>query len=205
MGLAWTEFNLSCWAPQGTLLAYVLYSKASWRVLFYVASGYGAFSFIGTFFLYFPPAHPRADGKTKWQEVKELDFIGMFLYVVGLTLFLFGLESGGSMFPWESAGALVPLILGFLMFVGSFIYDFVVPEDPLFPWYLFKEFRNFSALLVLMLIAGMVFFASAALFAQTILYLFTSDPPRIGVLSFPNGYDWLCPCLHAQVLRTNTL
>lgn len=58
--------------------------------MFYIAIGYGAFSLIGTAFFYFPPAHPRLDGKTRWQEFQELDFIGAFLFVAGLAVFLFG-------------------------------------------------------------------------------------------------------------------
>ena len=63
--------------------------------MFYIAIGYGAFSMIGTFFVYFPPAHPRLDGKTRLQEFKELDFVGAFFFVSGLAVFLYGLNSGG--------------------------------------------------------------------------------------------------------------
>jgi hypothetical protein len=51
---------------------------------------------VGTFLVYFPPSHPRPDGKTKWQEFKELDFVGAFLFVSGLAVFLYGLNSGGN-------------------------------------------------------------------------------------------------------------
>lgn len=156
--------------------------------MFYIAIGYGAFSLIGTACVYFPPSHPRPDGKTKWQEFKELDFLGAFLYTIGLVVFLFGLNSGGNTYAWESAGALVPLILGFVTLLGAFVYDFNIPRDPLFPWYLFKNFREFSALLALVFVAGMVFFAASALNAQTILYLHTADPIKIGIYSIPNGY-----------------
>lgn len=135
--------------------------NSTWRIMFYIAIGYGAFSFIGTFLVYFPPAHPRLDGKTKWQEFKELDFLGASLFVAGLAVFLFGLNAGGNTYPWKSGGTLAPLILGLIVFVGAFIYDFIVPSDPLFPWYLFKNFREFSALPVLVFVAGMVFFAAS--------------------------------------------
>ncbi|KAK5164808.1 uncharacterized protein LTR77_009472 [Saxophila tyrrhenica] len=186
-GLAWTEFNLAAYAVPGTLLANTLISNASWRIMFYIAIGYGAFSFIGTFWVYYPPSHPRPDGKTKWQEFKELDFIGAFMFVAGLAVFLFGLNSGGNTYPWKSGGTLAPLILGLIVFVGAFVYDFNIPRDPLFPWYLFKNFREFSALPVLVFVAGMVFFAASALNAQTILYLFTADPIKIGLYSIPSG------------------
>ncbi|KIW63291.1 hypothetical protein PV04_10149 [Phialophora macrospora] len=186
-GLAWTELNLASWAIAGTLLANALLSHASWRVMYYIAMGYGGFSLVGTFLVYFPPSHPRPDGKTKWQEFKELDFIGTFLFVSGLAVFLYGLNSGGNTYPWKAAGTLAPLILGLFVFLGSFVYDFTLAKDPLFPWYLFKSFRNFSSLLMLVFVAGMVFFAASALNAQTILYLHTADPIKIGVYSIPSG------------------
>ncbi|KAK5682403.1 hypothetical protein LTS10_005531 [Elasticomyces elasticus] len=187
IGLAWTEFNLSSWAVPGTLLANAMLSNASWRIMFYIAIGYGAVSMVGTFFVYFPPSHPRPDGKTKWQQFKELDFIGAFLFVAGLAVFLFGLNSGGSQYPWKSGATLAPLILGLFAFLGAFAYDFAVPKDPLFPWYLFRNFREFSALPILVFVAGMVFFAASALNAQTILYLYTADPIKIGLYSLPSG------------------
>jgi MFS family permease len=188
MGLAWTEFNLASWAIPGTLLANAMISDATWRIMFYIAIGYGAFSLIGTAFVYFPPSHPRPDGKTRWQQFKELDFIGAIMFIAGLAVFLYGLNSGGNTYPWTAAGTLAPLILGLIVFLGAFIYDFIVPKDPLFPWYLFKNFREFSALVVLVFVAGMVFFAASALNAQTILYLHTSDPIKIGIYSIPSGY-----------------
>lgn len=59
---------------------------ATWRIMFWVAIGYGGFSFIGTFFVYCPPSHPCLDEKTKWQEFMELDFVGAFLSVAGLAV-----------------------------------------------------------------------------------------------------------------------
>ncbi|KAI1611798.1 fungal trichothecene efflux pump [Exophiala viscosa] len=187
VGLAWTEFNLATWAVAGTLLANALLSHASWRIMYYIAIGYGVFSFVGTLFVYFPPSHPRPDGLTKWQEFKQLDFVGTALYVSGLAVFLYGLNSGGNTYPWKSAGTLAPLILGLFVFLSAFAYDFTVAKDPLFPWYLFKNFREFSSLLMLVFVAGMVFFAASALNAETILYLHTADPIKIGVYSIPSG------------------
>jgi MFS family permease len=121
IGLAWTEFNLSIWGTTAVLLATTLYSRASWRVIFWICVAYGGISLLGTAAFYFPPAHPRPDGKTRWQEFKELDFIGAFLFTAGLVLLLFGILSGGTAYPWNSAGALAPLIIGFFLLVGSFV------------------------------------------------------------------------------------
>ncbi|KAF1950101.1 MFS general substrate transporter [Byssothecium circinans] len=191
VGLAWTEFNLASWAVPSTILANAMISNATWRIMFYLCVGYGAFSLIGTFFVYFPPSHPRPDDKTKWQEFKELDFIGTGLFTVGLVVFLYGLNSGGNTYAWGAAGTVAPLVLGLLTSLAAFVYDALVHADPLFPWYLFKNFREFSALIVLVFVAGMVFFAASALNAQTILYLHTSDPVKIGLYSLPSGFGQL--------------
>ena len=188
MGLAWTEFNLSTWGVPSTVVANAMVSHASWRIMFYLCIGYGAFSLVGTALVYFPPSHPRPDGKTKWQKFKELDFVAAFLFAAGLVIFLYGLNSGGTTYAWSAAGTIAPLVLGLLTFVSAFVYDAFVPTDPLFPWYLFKNFRGFSALIVLVFVAGMVFFAASALNAQTILYLHTADPIKIGLYSLPSGY-----------------
>ncbi len=153
-GLAWTEFNLASWGCVGTLLANIMLSDSTWRLMFWIAIGYGGFSMIGTFFVYHPPKHPRLDGKTKWEEFKELDFVGAFLFTAGLIVFLFGLNSGGEFYPWKAAGTLAPLILGLITLLGAFAYDFTVAKDPLFPWYLFKNFREFSSLPVLVFVVS---------------------------------------------------
>jgi len=41
------------------------------------------------------------------QHFKQLDFIGATLFIGGLTLLLFGLNSGGALFVWASAGVIV--------------------------------------------------------------------------------------------------
>lgn len=187
IGLAWTELNLAVWAVPSTILATVLVSDASWRIMYYLCIGYGAFSLAGTYFVYYPPSHPRQDDKTKWQQFKDLDFIGAILFSTGLIIFLYGLNSGGTTYPWISAGTIAPLAVGLVVFVAAFLYDALLSLDPLFPWYLFVRFREFSSLVVLVFVAGMVFYAASALNAQTILYLYTADPVKIGIYSLPSG------------------
>jgi hypothetical protein len=42
----------------------------------------------------------REEGKTQWQQVADLDWLGFFLLTAGLTLFLLGITFGGHRFPW---------------------------------------------------------------------------------------------------------
>jgi len=63
-GLAWTEFNLASWAIPSTLLANAMISNATWRIMFYIAIGYGAF------FAYWNGLRifPSQPSETRWQD-----------------------------------------------------------------------------------------------------------------------------------------
>jgi hypothetical protein len=79
---------------------------------------------------YHPPSYAQlhVHGKSKWQMFKELDFIGIFLYVAGLVVFLVGLSWGGGVYPWKSAAVICSLILGALTLVAFGLYG--TPPDP---------------------------------------------------------------------------
>jgi len=50
---------------------------ATWRWAYYGAIIYSVIALVGTFIVYFPPSRPQHDHeKTRWQEIRELDFIG---------------------------------------------------------------------------------------------------------------------------------
>jgi hypothetical protein len=144
---------------------------------------------VGIAVFYFPPSRPREDHeKSRWQEVKEIDFVGILLYAGGLTTFLIGLTwAGGSGHAWKSASVIAPLVVGGLVFAGSFVYDFTVPKNPLFPAYLFRKWREFTVLLSFVFVSGMSFYSMSALIPQGSLFMFTHDSTQIGILSIPGG------------------
>lgn len=110
-------------------------------------ASYSAVAIIGTAIVYFPPTHPQHDyGKTRFQQVKELDFVGIFLFSSGLTVFLVGLSwAGQPQHPWRSVSVIAPIILGFLTFAACFVYDFTVrPKNAFLPLELFRNVRGFT-------------------------------------------------------------
>ncbi|OAL31107.1 hypothetical protein AYO22_01249 [Fonsecaea multimorphosa] len=95
---------------------------------------WAAIGFFGTLFFYFPPPRPNSRGLTKKEMIGEIDFVGGFLSISGLVLFLAGLQWGGYQYKWSSAHALVPLILGaFLVFVAFPIWEIKFAEFRMFP------------------------------------------------------------------------
>lgn len=154
---------------------------------------YAGFTGAGVLFFYFPTTRPRRDyDKTRWQQLAELDWIGIFLYTTGLTVFLVGMSWAGSDgHPWRSVSVIVPIILGALTFAACFAYDWTIAKKPLFPYSLFSKVREFSLVLVVLFVAGMVFFSMASILPQCTTYVFDSDPIKLGLIQLPNGFGQL--------------
>lgn len=190
MGIAWTEVCINVpWASFCVILAQLLVVHASWRYTYYIAIIYSGVSFCGIAAFYWPPTRPRKDyNKSRWQEFKELDFIGLFLYATGLTILLIGFTWAGSDgHAWQSASVVAPLVIGAALLIACFTYDFKFAKTPLFPPSLFSQFRQFTVLLLVSFVAGMVFYSMAVLLPQMTLYTYTNDGIQIGVIMIPNG------------------
>lgn len=143
---------------------------------------------VGTAIFYSPPSQPLLD-RTRRQLLAELDYVGIVLYSAGLTLFLLGLGWGGVSHPWKSAAVLVPLLLGILIFAGTFVYDFSGrAKRPLFPFRLFRKMREYTFLLIIIFVTGIVYFTLTDLIPQQIGYMFTNESTRAGLYNIPGGF-----------------
>lgn len=95
-------------------IAYAVVAKLTWRWTFYIGIISNGWALLLVLLFYWPPdflgLHP--EGKTRWQQFKELDFVGLTLFGGGLTAFLLGLSFGNNPYPWISATVLAPLIIG---------------------------------------------------------------------------------------------
>lgn len=170
------------------LLANALFKYASWRWIFILGIIIEFIALIGTAFSYFPSPRPRGDfDKTRMQQLRDVDWVGLVLFTSGLAVALIGLTWGGTpAYPWNSAGAIAPIVVGVVVLALGFAYDFKVAPHPMFPLKLFVMFRRYSVLLVVLFVSGMNFHAMSALLPQGFLYMFTTDGIQIGVLSLPN-------------------
>lgn len=188
IGLAWTELNLLPFTTFGPLFARLLLQNLTWRWVFYLGIITGVISFVGTAIFYIPPTKPLAD-RTRMEVLKELDYIGIFLYTSGLTLFLLGLGWGGVSYSWRSAAVLVPLVIGALLFISAFFYDFSGhAKRPLFPKRLLSKVREYTILLVLIFVTGFVYFSLTDLIPEQIGYMFTSKSLTAGLYNIPGGF-----------------
>ncbi|KAL2846491.1 fungal trichothecene efflux pump [Aspergillus pseudodeflectus] len=187
-GLAWTELNLLPFTTLGPLLARMLTDNASWRWIFILGATTGAICIVGTGIFYHPPTRPIRT-LSRREILFQLDYVGIFLYITGLTLFLLGLGWGGTGYPWRNAKVLAPMCTGAALFVGAFAWDFGGrAARPLFPLALFTMFRRYTLLLVIIFVTGVVYFTLTALMPQQISSTLTSDSTLAGVYNIPGGF-----------------
>lgn len=93
----------------------------SWRWCFYLPMICVGLSLVLFIFCYHPPDYRMlhvTGGKTKFQQMKELDYVGMFLFAGGLILFLMPLSWGGNLYPWNSPATIATMVIGLLMLVA---------------------------------------------------------------------------------------
>lgn len=97
---------------------------SKWRWSYYMGDILGLISLVLYWFFYHPPSYDQlhVNGKTRWQMTKDLDFVGIFLYVAGCVLFLVGLSWGGSVYPWVSAEVLCTLLIGVATLAAFAVY-----------------------------------------------------------------------------------
>ncbi|OQV00026.1 hypothetical protein CLAIMM_05581 [Cladophialophora immunda] len=187
-GLAWTELNLLPFTTLAPLIAREFVARATWRWIFYLGIITGVISLAGTAAFYFPPARPIREYSRR-QILAQLDYVGLFFYVSGLTLFLLGLGWAGTSYAWNSAHVLAPLLVGAVLFVCTFVWDFSgKARRPLFPRWLFSMVREYTFLLVIIFVTGVVYFTLTTLMPQQIVYTLTSDATLAGVYNIPGGF-----------------
>lgn len=178
-------------------MAKALTQNASWRWIYILGAITGVIALTGTAIFYTPPNKPFRD-RSRRDILGELDYFGILLYTAGTTLFLLGLGWGGTSYPWASAHVLAPLILGITIFSSTFLWDFYGPvARPIFPRRLFARFREFTSLLVVIFVTGLVFISINTLIPEEISFMFTSDSIKAGVYNIPAG---LCGALGGTVL-----
>jgi len=95
-------------------------TSIGYQGFFYFTFGISTFCTIALYFLIIPV------GESKEREnmhVRDLDFIGVFVFVAGLLLFIFGLTEAGV--SWNSPKVYVTIPIGVLLVISMLFYEIV--------------------------------------------------------------------------------
>ncbi|KAH3999819.1 hypothetical protein HBI81_086880 [Parastagonospora nodorum] len=157
-------------------------TAAGWRWSYYLGIIFGVITIVLYQFLYHPPTYSQlhVNGKTKWQAFKELDFVGIFLFIASCVLFLIGLSWGGQVYPWTSAHVLCTIIIGILTLVAFGLYEqYLCKTIPLMPPRLFTDI-GYVAIVVAACIGAMVYYSMTIVWPTLIGTVYTPDVIEIG-------------------------
>jgi len=172
----------------GQLIAYY----ANWRFLCLFAGLWALMGFIGVLFFYSPPPRPNSRGLTKKEIISEIDFVGGGLSIIGMILFLAGLQWGGYQYPWSSAHTLAPLLIGaFFLMVLFPIWEIKFAKFPMFPSRMKKEARTLTLTLIITAISGANFFSVIMFWPTQAFNVYGHDPVGVGVRGIPIGFSIL--------------
>jgi hypothetical protein len=76
-------------------------ARASWRWVYWVPFILNCIGFVMVFLFYRPKnQYIKEEGKSRFQELADLDWVGFALWTAGLLLFLLGISFGGNQMPW---------------------------------------------------------------------------------------------------------
>lgn len=119
----------------------------NWRNAYYVIIGFECITVIFLWFFYNPPRFSTkhaGTGKTPMEVLKTFDWLGLCIFIVGCTLFIIGINWGGSLYPWMSAATIAPIVIGLsLLIILGFYEVYGNLKEPLLPARLFKEVRRY--------------------------------------------------------------
>lgn len=142
---------------------FIAYTEIGWRACYWWCFAWEVVTAVMLYFFYHPPTFEtkhKDDHKTKWQLVKEIDYIGLVLFAGGCLLLLLALNWGNGIHPWNSAWIIAPLVVACVCFIALGFWEVYAPLPyPILPPHLFREWRRFTAFLVVCFVAGMLYYS----------------------------------------------
>jgi MFS family permease len=142
---------------------FIAYTKPGWRSCYWWCFSWEVVTAVLLFFFYHPPTFEtkhQVDRKTKWQLIKEIDYIGLILFTAGCLLLLLGLNWGNGLYPWNSARIISCLVISLVCFMVLAAWEVYMPlKYPILPPHLFVQWRRFTSFLVVCFVAGMLYYS----------------------------------------------
>ncbi|KAF2104445.1 hypothetical protein NA57DRAFT_70650 [Rhizodiscina lignyota] len=185
--IALMAFFVVPWNP------YLLYSNliagyTTWRWTIWITLIVNGITLTGLSLTYFPKHYRRAEGMSRRRILANIDYVGGFLSIVGLTLFLVALQAGGYTHPWKSAYVLCTLIIGLLICIAFGVWEWKLAPYPMIPRELFSGQRVVGMGFAVACVGGINFFSLLNFYPLALETLYTSGPVGIGVKGLGYGF-----------------
>lgn len=115
-----------------------------------------------------PKRHTQLDHLSFWQKLRRLDLMGAGLLTTGLTLFLVGLNLGGTEFTWTAAPVLTTLLIGILVLILFGLYEWKGTSTGIVHHDLLRGGKDFGR--TFSICVGLIFIEGIMLFSYILFY-----------------------------------
>ncbi|KAJ9611234.1 hypothetical protein H2200_004417 [Cladophialophora chaetospira] len=169
------------------LYAQLLSTYHTWRWGIWICLMWNGLWWVIIAAVYFPESQTRAKGQAAKAILRQIDYVGGALSIIGLVIILVALQAGGYSHPWSSAYVLAQLIIGVLLLAAFVTWEWKFCKDPMVPHELFKGQRIVAMAYGIAFIAGMNFYAMLNFFPTLYSTVFDPDPVKVGLRGLAPG------------------
>jgi len=89
MVIGFLELSSLPWFVFASLIANSLFGAGQWRWIYYISIIMNTLALAGIVLCYKPPKRPEASQRSVWAKLAELDWIGIILFIGGLTVYFY--------------------------------------------------------------------------------------------------------------------
>ncbi|KAF2113794.1 fungal trichothecene efflux pump [Lophiotrema nucula] len=177
--------------------SFIAHVGSGWRACYYFCIAVEGAATIMMFIFYHPPSFEtkhQLDKKSRLQLVMETDFVGLITFSAACTLLLLAINWGGVLHPWKSAAVIAPIVISGVLFIALGFWEaYADLKHPLLPARLFRRFRDFTAILVVTFVAGMLYYSNLIVWPRlsALVWIPADDIMKRGL--FANIANWSTP------------
>ncbi|CAG9954499.1 unnamed protein product [Clonostachys rosea f. rosea IK726] len=128
----------------GPLLGGVFTSKLTWRWCFYINLPFGAFTALTVLLFLRLPARPQLASTPLREKLKNLDLIGLAIFLPAVISLLLAMQWGGSEYAWSNARIIALLVLFGVLGIAFLFFEYWKGADASFPFRMITR-RNMAA------------------------------------------------------------
>jgi MFS family permease len=169
--------------------AQLIARASNWR---YVGILVGVWNFIGLImvaFLYKDPAAMYKQKRPAKDILREIDYVGGVLSIIGVMCFMMGMQWGAQQYTWTSVHVLVPFFIGVFFIVAFFVWEVKFAKFPMCPKGLFrKDKRSMIVIFFITFFSGANFFVLLLFWPTQVYNMYGNDPIGIGIRTLPIGF-----------------
>lgn len=139
------------------LIAGAIADVASWRVCFWISVPLGVIPILSVLFFLRLPKTDKQAAHSPIAKLRQLDPIGMALFVPLVICFTLALQTGGTEYPWSSKQVVIPLAMTGALLVAFVLQQAYMQEHATLPVRLLKSRIMLSSIAVSFACSGALY------------------------------------------------